>query len=168
MIEVRLAQIEDVYRISEITQEHEPKSIEEYTEIFKAQVEQNSNANSSIIICVALIDGIVVGHGKLFRYSKEKHDVEFKSPEGWYLNGVIVDSAYRRKGVAKALLSFRESYVLEKEGGELYSIVSAENHPSISYHTTLGFVEQQRAPGYLSVRLKCGEGILFHKLLSTH
>ncbi len=168
MIEVRLAQIEDVYRISEITQEHEPKSIEGYEEAFLQQVNDNFKKDSSSFIFVALKDDLIVGHGKLFRYSKEKHDVEFKSPEGWYLNGVIVDSAYRRKGVAKALLSFRESYVLEKEGGELYSIVSAENHPSISYHTTLGFVEQQRAPGYLSVRLKCGEGILFHKLLSTH
>ncbi len=166
MIEVRLAQENDLERIAKITQDFEPQTLERYKESFKSQIEQNSNPESSIFIFVAIIDNIVVGHGKLFYYSKEKHDVEFKSPEGWYLNGVIVAPEFRRKGVAKALLSFRESFILEKKGNEVFSIVSVENIPSISYHTSLGFKEQERAPGYLSVKLKCGEGILFYKVLS--
>ena len=165
-IKVRLAAENDISRIAEITHDFEPQTIEGYRNAFYKQVLQNTEQDSNAYIFVALIDEYIVGHGKLFYFNDQKHDVDFESPQGWYLNGIIVDPEYRRRGVARKLLKARESFAFHyKSGQDIYSIVSAENVPSINYHLNSGFVEDKRAPGFLNVRLKCGEGILFRKML---
>lgn len=165
-VELRLAIKKDIPRIVEITQEHEPSSIEGYTKAFVEQVDLNNLKSSISFIFVALRDEKVVGHAKLFRYTKDLK-VDYASPEGWYLNGIIVDPKYRRSGIAKRLLKYREKFILGKlEEANLYSIVSSVNEASIGYHKSLGFKEHLRAPGFLKIKLNCGEGILFTKLIS--
>lgn len=163
-IQTRLAEQKDVMRIAEITQDYEPKNLEGYIDAFSKQVIQNTEKDSCAYIFVAVIDNQIVGHGSLFKYNKGQVEVDFESPEGWYLNGIIVDSRFRRKGVAKELLKTREKFVLENSNNNvLYLIVSAENVPSIEYHKSLGMEEFRRAPGFLKIKLNCGEGILFRK-----
>jgi ribosomal protein S18 acetylase RimI-like enzyme len=166
--ETRLALDQDILRIAEITEEHDSKGIDLYIKAFQDQINQNKEENSYALIFVTLLEGKVVGHGKLFKYCCEEMAVDFKSPEGWYLNGIIVDPAFRRKGVAKELLKNRENFISQyNEKNNLYSIVSAENKPSIKYHESLGFKEHSRAPGFLKIKLNCGEGILFHKVICS-
>lgn len=114
-----------------------------------------------------MINGNIVSHAKLFYYDFQQVCVAFDSPEGWYFNGIVVDSKYRRQGVAKSLSKSRENYIKEsnKNNEKVFSIVSAENIPSIKYHESIGFSEFKRAPGFLNVKLNCGEGILFQKFL---
>lgn len=167
-IHTRIAKIEDINRIAEITHEFDQQSLDGYINAFKKQVEQNFEKESCAYIFVALIDNFIVGHGKLLNYKKDRLDVDYPSPEGWYLNGIIVDPKFRRLGVAKALLHFREQFAVEKNDiNDLFSIVAADNIPSIQYHQKLGLKEVRRAPGFLKIKLHCGEGILFHKMLDN-
>ena len=90
--------------------------------------------------------------------------MDFKSPMGWYLNGTVVDTSFRRQGIAKTMAGFRSEYITKNSNSSaLYSIVAADNFASIAYHESLGFKEIQRAEGFLKIKLKCGEGILFQK-----
>ena len=168
IFETRLAIDQDIQRIAEITEEHEPKGVDSYIKAFQDQISQNKEEDSYAFIFSTLFEDEVVGHGKLFKYSSGDMEVDFESPEGWYLNGIIVDPAFRRKGVAKELLKYREDFISQiDEKTNLHSIVSAENEPSIKYHETLGFKEHSRAPGFLKIKLNCGEGILFHKVICS-
>ena len=167
-ISVRLANLGDVQAIAEISERYEPKGIDKYIKSLTDQIKANAQENSLTHMFVAELKEEVIAHANLFFFDKAILRVKYDSPSGWYLNGVIVDEKYRRLGAAKSLSLFREKYIAGTETNKvIYSIVSAENIPSIEYHKGLNFIEAQRAEGFLDVKLKCGEGILFSKQVGS-
>ena len=81
-------------------------------------------------------------------------------PAGWYLGGVIVARAWRRRGIARSLTQLRLDF-LATRAREVFYVVNATNRASIDLHTQFGFEEVTRdfhAPG---VRFTGGVGILF-------
>ena len=65
------------------------------------------------------------------------------SPVG-YLEGIYVADGYRKRGVAKALLSACESWAKEKGCTEFASDCELDNVQSLKFHLNVGFEEANR------------------------
>ena len=164
---IRLAELPDIERICSLSAEEYGGSLDDYRKSCELEINENSNDGSLSKIFVVLRDNTIIALSRLFYYKSEKIPVDYESPLGFYFNGIIVDSKFRRQGVARALTKFRLELIEEMSGlQEAYSIVASDNAASISYHESLGFTEVRRAKGFLKVKLKCGEGILFRYALT--
>lgn len=65
------------------------------------------------------------------------------SPVG-YLEGVFVAEEYRKKGVAKALLSACQGWARDQDCSEFASDCELENEESLAFHLKMGFEEANR------------------------
>ena len=65
------------------------------------------------------------------------------SPVG-YLEGVFVAEAYRRQGIAAALLAECEKWAKEKGCAEFASDCELDNAESLRFHLAMGFAEANR------------------------
>ncbi|MBE5809577.1 MAG: GNAT family N-acetyltransferase [Clostridiales bacterium] len=65
------------------------------------------------------------------------------SPVG-FLEGIYVDTAYRRSGVARALLSACEEWAKSLGCSEFASDCEIDNHDSLTWHLKNGFIEMGR------------------------
>ena len=65
------------------------------------------------------------------------------SPVG-FLEGVYVDGAYRRSGVARGLLSACEAWAKDVGCAEFASDCELDNHDSLAWHLKNGFAETGR------------------------
>lgn len=115
-------------------------------------------------VFVADIRGEIAG---LCRYYHSqgipKEKVQFPAPEGWYCMGILVDSRWRRHGIARFLFQKLIQSLQERKAEAAYSVVDVDNLASIRMHEDLKFPEIGRAPGYLNLAFD-KQGILF-KLL---
>jgi len=66
--------------------------------------------------------------------------VPASAPSGWYLLGLIVDQAWRRRGIGEALTRARMAWVSERSQ-RLYYFTSHRNLASQALHKRLGFTE---------------------------
>lgn len=65
------------------------------------------------------------------------------SPVG-YLEGIFVSEAFRRQGVARALLSACKEWAREQGCAEFASDCELSNTESLAFHLALGFLEANR------------------------
>ena len=65
------------------------------------------------------------------------------SPVG-YLEGIFVDEAHRKRGLAAALLRACEAWAKEKGCAEFASDCELDNTDSLRFHLSLGFTEANR------------------------
>lgn len=65
------------------------------------------------------------------------------SPVG-YLEGIFVDEAYRRQGIARTLLAACQDWARERDCQEFASDCELNNLESLAFHLRLGFVEANR------------------------
>ncbi len=65
-------------------------------------------------------------------------------PEGWYLTGVVIEPAMRRRGIATALTQHRLRTIAARGAGEAYYFANSINRASIDLHGRLGFEEIAR------------------------
>jgi len=86
------------------------------------------------------------------------------APAGWYLTGVVVAPAWRRRGVAAALTRARLEWLAARTD-RVYYFANARNRVSIALHESFGFVEKTRAFTIPGVTFQGGEGILFELVL---
>ena len=114
--------------------EHDPSEL---------QPEFSALTNSSEAACFLAFHGVqAVG----FAQCQLRHDyVEGceTSPVG-FLEGIYVDDAYRRSGVARALLSACESWARSVGCTEFASDCELDNHDSLAWHLKAGFEEVNR------------------------
>lgn len=113
-------------------------------------------AGNPWVVFVADVDGGVVGFGRA-RESVAQPDL----PAGWYLMGVIVHSAYRRRGIGAALTRSRLAWIRERSR-EAYYFVNKQNRASIDLHTELGFEPIGDDFEHDGAHLRRGEGRLYH------
>ena len=114
--------------------EHDPSEL---------QPEFSALTNSSEAACFLAVHGVqAVG----FAQCQLRHDyVEGceTSPVG-FLEGIYVDDAYRRSGVARALLSVCEAWARSVGCTEFASDCEIDNHDSLAWHLKAGFEEVNR------------------------
>jgi ribosomal protein S18 acetylase RimI-like enzyme len=88
---------------------------------------------------VAEVRGEVVGHGRVV-FAEADPEAPAAAPSGWYLLGLVVDRAWRRRGIGEALTRARMAWVAER-AERLYYFTQHENRASQALHDRLGFVK---------------------------
>lgn len=78
---------------------------------------------------------------------------------GWWLGGVVVAPAARRRGLGLALTRDRLARLADRTD-VVWCVVSAANRASLDLHERAGFVEVRRAEALAGVAFAAGEGVL--------
>lgn len=112
------------------------------------------------LILLAEAHGLVLGYGRASWFTRPPDAPPSCGPSGWYLGGLVVDPAVRRRGIGRRLTAARLSWLAERADEAFYS-VSALNRPSIDLHAPFGFVEAARDLSMPGVSFSGGVGILF-------
>ena len=158
----KLADKMDIDSLCDLMSERNP--IESKEDIKEKTIKEiNLNADvSEYRLFVAVLENQIVGlcrfyHSKGLPTSKKK----FASPEGWYAMGILVTKLHRRKNIARFLFKERIRFLKNLNVSHLYSIVDINNLTSIRMHLEFGFLETQRAKGFLHLEFPNSEGVLF-------
>lgn len=88
---------------------------------------------------VAELDGGIVGYGWVSWLTPVAHGGR-NAPDGWYLSGVVITPALRRRGLGRRLTQERIAWALER-GGAVHYVVAGSNRASHDLHAALGFTE---------------------------
>jgi ribosomal protein S18 acetylase RimI-like enzyme len=90
---------------------------------------------------VAKANGQVVAYGRVAELVADEAGPE--TPAGYYLSGVVVEPAARRRGIALALTRARLRWVFDRTD-EVFYVAGADNAASLRLHAALGFREVKR------------------------
>lgn len=115
--------------------------------------------DASRFVVVAVVDGEVVGFGRAGYIPRAQSDEPRPLPEGWYLLGLIVVDAWRRRGVGRALTEARLRWIAERAGVVRY-FANVRNLASLRLHAQLGFVEVTHDFSGPGLSFEGGEGVL--------
>ena len=103
--------------------------------------------------------GAVVGYGRA-RYFEPRPDAPAQvAPAGYYLTGVLVAPAHRRRGIGEELTRARMSWAAGR-AEEMWYFTNAGNRASLRLHEALGFAEVTRDFVFPGVTFKGGVGVL--------
>jgi ribosomal protein S18 acetylase RimI-like enzyme len=102
----------------------------------------------------------VVGYGRASRFSHPPDARPDVAPEGWYLIGLIVDEAWRQRGVGRALTVARLEWLREQAAEVVWCFTGARNAASIALHDALGFREVTRDFSFPGATFEGGVGVL--------
>jgi GNAT superfamily N-acetyltransferase len=92
---------------------------------------------------VARANGSVVAYGRVLELAAGESGPG--TPAGYYLSGVLVDPAWRERGIATALTKARLEWAFTR-ASEVFYVTGAENAASLHLHAALGFQETMRFP----------------------
>jgi GNAT superfamily N-acetyltransferase len=111
------------------------------------------------LLWAALVRERVVGHARASWFTPPADAPPDVAPEGWYLGGVVVDPAFRGRGIGTELTRRRLDWIAERAPCAYY-FANARNRVSLEMHAKLGFVEVTRAFSYPGVTFTGGVGVL--------
>ena len=103
---------------------------------------------------VAKANGQVVAYGRVTKLAADEAGPE--TPAGYYLSGVLVEPALRRRGIALALTRARLRWVFARTD-EVFYVAGADNIASLRLHAALGFREVKH---FASERSAAGMDVL--------
>jgi len=141
-------------RCAEIAAQREGGSLQQWREALERGL-----AAADRLSWVALVDGEVVGYASVGRLNPRVGDPDGVAPEGWYLTGVVVDPAHRRRGIGSRLTRARLAWLTGRTG-QVWYFVSALNRASIDLHTGFGFRLVARGVEFPGVTVS-GEALLY-------
>jgi ribosomal protein S18 acetylase RimI-like enzyme len=104
------------------------------------------------VLLAAVVKGMVIGFARAGRMAPPAGAQAGDMPDGWFLLGVMVADAWRRRGIGRAMTLPRLRWIGERADAAYY-FTNAGNKTSIALHRELGFVEIDpdfRAPGVSS------------------
>ncbi len=118
------------------------------------------NAPGKKLFLVAHVGGTFAGFGRAALVPPQPPPYEHVPP-GWYLVGVIIDPAQRRRGIASELTRVRLAWIAQR-AREAYFFANSLNRPTIDLHERLGFREVRRGFTFPNARFDGGGlGVLF-------
>ncbi len=106
-------------------------------------------SKGELLILVAEYEQLLVGYARASHVVRPEPRSATQIPPGWYLLGVYVAPAHRRRGLATAFTERRMAWLAERTDAA-YSFTRADNEASLALHAASGFVEVARgvnAPG---------------------
>lgn len=162
-IAVRDATSTDVERLAAIALERSGGTLEERRNAFGRELESLQRDERQRLL-VAELEGRVAGYARLAEFRPGSDAPSNTAPAGWYLTGVVVAGACRRRGVATALTRARLG-IVAGHAAVAYYFANAQNLASIDLHARLGFRELTRDFVFPRVSFEGGEGILFRARL---
>lgn len=109
-------------------------------------------------LLVAEVDGVVAGHAAA-RWLSIDAKLARVVTDGWYLTGLLVDPAYRRRGLGRRLVQARLDW-LDARTDCSWFFAAATNPASLALHEPFGFVEVTRDFTVPGVRFAGGQGVL--------
>lgn len=110
---------------------------------------------------VAKANGQIVGYGRVIELATDEAGPG--TPAGCYLGGVLVDPAWRGRGIATALTRARLRWAFTRTDTVFY-VAGADNVASLHLHAALGFQEVKR---FGSDRSATGVDVLSQLVSST-
>ncbi len=90
---------------------------------------------------IAKANGQVVAYGRVIELAAD--EAAPGTPAGYYLSGVLVDPAWRRRGIATELTQARLRWAFARTDKVFY-VTGADNIASLHLHAALGFQEMKR------------------------
>ncbi|MEM7308779.1 MAG: GNAT family N-acetyltransferase [Planctomycetota bacterium] len=103
----------------------------------------------------------VVGYGYATFWEPPDDAPANSMPAGWYLLGVCVSRAWRRRGVGARLTAARLAWIAERAETALY-FANENNGATLDLHAAFGFREVRRGLWFPGVSFSGGaEGVLF-------
>ena len=94
------------------------------------------------LFLVARLAGRVIGFGRAELV--ERHPAPYEHvPPGWYLVGLIIDPAHRRRGIGAALTRARLAWITQR-ADEAYYFANSVNRATIDLHARFEFREIAR------------------------
>lgn len=144
---VRAAEIDDCAAIAAIEASREGSDPGAVRDKCIAQVRDPDK-----MLLVAVVGGAVVGFARAGRMAPPADTHAADMPVGWFLLGVMVADAWRRRGIGRAMTLPRLRWIAERAPAAYY-FTNAGNQTSIALHREFGFVEVDpdfHAPGVSS------------------
>lgn len=157
-LRIRASREPDLALVAEIAAEREGESPEEWLSRL-ARLEEEIRVGRAELL-VAELGGVVIGYGTIAFFSPPAGSPDNVAPEGWYLAGLVVRSAHRRRGVGHELTLARLAWIAAR-GKKAYYFANEHNRASIELHAAAGFNELSRDFHHPAVRFSDGGGILF-------
>ena len=155
---VRSAEASDVDAMAALFAAREGAPVEAGRALFAKRLD-DVRAGQAFVV-VAQVAGRVVGYGKAELLAPPPDAPTGAAPAGWYLAGVVVDPAHRRRGLGRRLTQARLAWIRER-GAKAYYVANARNRTTIDLHRALGFVEMTRDFHMPGVQFEGGVGVLF-------
>lgn len=164
---VRDAAVLDAAGIARIDAHWTGRKAEEIEPLVRSDLDAIAQGAVERYTCVGVIQDAVVAYGRcafLRQYSG--------LPDGWYLIGLFVAPASRRRGIGQRLIQHRLDW-LSRRTDTVYYFTAEDNLASIDVHSRFGFREVSRglavsppgvAQGELPPNLQRPQ-VLFRKLL---
>jgi ribosomal protein S18 acetylase RimI-like enzyme len=120
------------------------------------------------LLLIARAGRAVAGYARAGFVPGKKSD-EYDVPDGWYLGGIVVAKAFRRRGIGTLLTRRRVEWLSGERGArEVFYFVNSLNRASIDLHTPFGFVEVRRDFRFPGATFSGGgSGVLFRAELKT-
>jgi ribosomal protein S18 acetylase RimI-like enzyme len=149
--QIRSAHDADIDACVALVVEHNGGEADEWRDRFRARLAAAESA-----IHVAVMDDLVVAYGRIARLAAGAFSADSPLPEGFYLSGIVVAPAVRRRGIGAALCRSRVEWARGRTP-EIWFFTNVRNDASRALHRGAGFDEVRE---FASPDLDGGHGVL--------
>jgi ribosomal protein S18 acetylase RimI-like enzyme len=161
---IRPADAQDIEVLAEIAHERGGGERTTYINNFTREIADLATRPDRMLLS-SVIGDRVVAFARARRFTPVADAPPNAAPTGWYLLGVTVDRAFRRRGIGRELTRAR-LIEIAKRSSEAFYFANALNRSSIDLHAGFGFVELTRDFWFPQTSFVGGVGILFRVQLT--
>lgn len=160
---IRPARPEDLDGLAVLSQERNGGTLDEHHATFAKELRENPGWVNRLLL-VGVVDDRLAGFGRVVFFQSSPNAPENVAPTGWYLGGVIVTPAHRRRGIGYELTRQRLEWIRAR-AEEVFYVVNALNRASAALHERFGFEELTRDFFIPGASFIGGVGILYRARL---